>query len=55
MRQRLFSRQALGVVGVLVALVGIKLDNRWVVWLAIVLLGLSVLHRMVSLLWARRD
>ena len=55
MRQRLFSRQTLVVVGILVALVGIRFDNRWVVWSAIAVLGVSVLHRAVAFLHARRN
>ncbi len=55
MRQRLFSRQTLGVAGVLLALVGIGLDNRWVIWSAIAALGVSVLHRAVAFLRARRN
>lgn len=55
MNHRLLSRQTLGVVGILLALVGIRLDNRWVIWSAIAVLGVSVLHRAVAFLWARRN
>jgi len=55
MDQRLLSRQTLGVVGILLALVGIGLDNRWVIRSAIAVLGVSVLHRAAACLRARRN
>jgi len=47
-------RQALGLVGLLVAIVGIALESRLVVWVAIGILAASVLQRAVTSIRARR-
>ena len=48
-------KQAVGILGLLVAVAGIALDYRWLVWVAIGLLGLSVILRMVISARARRS
>lgn len=48
-------RQALGVVGVLLAVLGVGLENRWVVWAAVAILGASIVLRLVSNRKAKRD
>lgn len=48
------ARQALGLVGLLTALAGIATDNSIVVWVAIGLLGVSVVLRAVATIVARR-
>jgi hypothetical protein len=47
-------RQALGLLGLLVALAGIAAGSTVVVWVAIGLLGASVLLRVVATILARR-
>jgi len=48
------ARQAVGLLGLLAALAGIATGSRVVVWVAIGLLGASVLMRAVAKLLARR-
>lgn len=48
------ARQLLGLLGLLVALAGIATGNRVVVWVAIGLLGASVLLRVIATIMARR-
>lgn len=48
------ARQALGLLGLMAALAGIATDNKAVVWVAIGLLGASVLMRAVTAILARR-
>ena len=40
-------KQTLGLAGLLVALVGIALDRRWVIWIAIGLLAASLAVRLL--------
>lgn len=47
-------RQAVGLLGLLVALAGIATGSTVVVWVAIGLLGASVLLRVVATILARR-
>lgn len=54
MKDLLLSRQALGVAGIVLALVGIKLENQWVIWAAIALMAVSVLHRLLGSIRERR-
>ena len=54
MKELMRSRQAVGVAGVALALIGIGLDNQWVIWAAIGVLAVSVLHRVVIFLRNRR-
>jgi hypothetical protein len=46
------SRQLVGVAGILIAVVGIGLDSRVLVWIAIGVLLVAVLWRLVA---SRRD
>lgn len=39
-------KQTLGLAGLLIALVGIALDRRWVIWTAIAFLASSLLLRL---------
>jgi len=48
-------RQGLGVLGILVALVGIALQSQLVVWLAIAMLGAAVLVRILQASRRRRS
>jgi hypothetical protein len=48
------ARQAVGLLGMLVALAGIATGSTVVVWVAIGLLGASVLMRAVTAILARR-
>ena len=48
------ARQAVGLLGLLVALAGIATGSSVVVWVAIGLLGASVLMRVVAAILARR-
>lgn len=54
MRALLLSRQAVGVAGIALALVGIRFDTPWIIWVAIALLAASVLHRLVGVIQGRR-
>lgn len=47
-------RQALGLLGLLVALAGIATESRVVVWVAAGILGASVLLRVVGTILARK-
>jgi predicted phage tail protein len=48
------ARQAVGLLGLLAALAGIATNNAIVVWVAIGLLGASVLLRAVATILARK-
>jgi len=48
-------KQVLGILGLTAALAGIALENRWLVWLAIGLLGASIVLRMMLSSRARRN
>ena len=48
-------KQVAGVLGLLVAVVGIALGNRAVIWVAMGLLGGSILLRIAIAAKARRD
>jgi hypothetical protein len=48
-------KQVLGILGLIAALAGIALQNRWLVWLAIGLLGASIVLRMIISASARKD
>ena len=48
------ARQAVGLLGLLAALAGIATGSSVVVWVAIGLLGASVLMRVVAAILARR-
>ena len=41
-------RQVLGAVGVLLAVLGVGLENRWVVWAAIAMLAASMVFRVLT-------
>jgi len=48
-------RRALAVVGLITALAGVGLDDRRVVWIAIVLLGVAAVLRLIAgSPWVRR-
>jgi cytidylate kinase len=47
-------KQALGLVGLLVAIAGVALESRLVVWVAIGILAVSVLIRAVVSIRSRR-
>ena len=42
------AKQALGLLGLIVALAGIALNNRLLIWVAIGLLGASIVARMMT-------
>ena len=48
------AKQALGLLGLIVALAGIALNNRILIWVAIGLLGASIVARMILASRARR-
>lgn len=48
------AKQVLGLLGLLAALAGIALDNRILIWVAIGLLGASIVARMIAAGRARR-
>jgi hypothetical protein len=48
-------KQLLGVLGLLVAVAGVALGYRWMVWVAIGLLGASIVLRMIVAAKARRS
>jgi len=47
-------KQAFGILGLLVAVAGVALGYQWMVWIAIGLLGLSIVFRMIAAAKARR-
>lgn len=47
-------KQVLGVLGLMVALAGVALGYRWLVWIAIALLGCSLVARVVHKARSRR-
>jgi membrane protein implicated in regulation of membrane protease activity len=49
------SRQLVGVAGILIAVVGIAVDSRMLVWIAIGVLLVAVLWRLVASRRARRN
>lgn len=48
-------KQAFGILGLIAALAGIALQNRWLVWIAIGLLGASIVLRMIMSASAQKD
>lgn len=48
-------KQVLGILGLMVAIAGIALGYRWLVWVAIGLLGASIVLRMAIAAKARRS
>jgi hypothetical protein len=48
-------KQLLGILGLLAAVAGVALGYRWMVWVAIGLLGASIIVRMVIAAKARRS
>ena len=48
------AKQVLGLLGLMAALAGIALNNRILIWVAIGLLGASIVARMVAAGQARR-
>ena len=48
-------KQAVGILGLLVAVAGVALGYQWMVWIAIGLLGLSIVLRLVISARARRS
>jgi hypothetical protein len=49
------AKQVLGLLGLIAALAGIALNNRILVWVAIGLLGASIVARMIVASHARRS
>ncbi|HET7601712.1 MAG TPA: hypothetical protein VFK36_01760 [Gemmatimonadales bacterium] len=49
------TRQWLGVLGIAIALVGIALDTRWIIWVAIVVLAAAFFWRLIAKRRARQN
>lgn len=49
------TRQWLGVLGIAIALVGIALGARWIIWAAIVVLACAFFWRLIATRRARQN
>lgn len=49
------TRQLLGILGIAIALVGIALESRWIVWGAVAVLGVAFLWRLMASRRARQN
>ena len=49
------TRQLLGILGIAIALVGIALDARWIIWAAIVVLAGAFFWRLIVTRRARQN
>jgi len=49
------TRQLLGILGIAIALVGIALDSRWIIWGAIVVLAMAFAWRLIASRRARQN